>query len=472
MMIVSISGVSGGADLSGNLERTSFEVEATFGNRMDILKCQLFDPNMTLAIGDRAEIVIYDAAAGGAVTDPPSAISAYNTFRNGAGHEVTSTNPANWTPRLFAGYSAAPLYAMDGGQRTIQIQAQDYTTRLRSTVVNRAYSNGLTDQFIVQDIFKAYRPDFDTSNVQVVTSGMPAISFPVHTLEQFMQRITKVSRAVYRVDYYKRLFYGAIGSLVAPFNLSDSPNNTTTFGYENAQYSPDVTGLSNKVWVVGHSFLSNTQTYTVPVALVNGSTYQFPLPGSATKGDIVQIQVNAVNQTFGQAPGDGDITNPASFKYQALVQPNPAIVAFATPPPSGATVTVKGQFRYPLIQSYSDPSLVAAAGGLIFEAVVRDKRIRDLTLAQNVAKAYLNSQGLSMKGFQCITMTRAVGTSLIQPGQVINVTGTKLFTGLGGPTLSFLITRLRFTLDDNSDLDHPYRVELEMVDRPITAGGY
>jgi hypothetical protein len=472
MMIVSVKGVSGGADLSASLERDQFEIEATFGSRMDVLKCTLFDPTATLAIPDRAEIVIYDAPAGGAVTDPPTAISAYNTFKNGAGLEVTSTNPANWTPRLFAGYSAAPVYTLDGGQRYIRLQAQDYTTRLRSTVVNRAYVAGQSDQAIVQDIFKTYRPDFDTANVQSTVTSMPAISFPVHTLEQFMQRVTKVSRAVYRVDYYKRLFYGAIGQTTSPFNLSDNPNDTTTFGYEEAQYSPDVTGLSDKVWVVGHSFLSASQTYQIPAALVNGTAFQFPLPGQATKTDITQIQVAAANQTFGQAPGDGDITTQSTFKFQALIQPNPAIVAFATTPPNGSVVTVQGKFRYPLIQSYSDPNLVSQAGGLIFEAVIRDKRIRDLALAQNIAKAYLASQGLAMKGFQCVTMKRSVGSSLIQPGQTISVTGAILFAGLGGPTLTFLVTRVRFTLDDNSDLDHPYHVELEMVDRPLIAGGY
>jgi hypothetical protein len=572
---------------------------------------------------------------------------------------------------------------MDGGQRMIEVQAQDYTTRLRTTIANRAYVSGNSDQFVVKDIFKTYRPDFDTANVQQIVASMPAISFPVHSLEQFMQRIVKVTRGVYRVDYYKRLFYGAIGQIVAPFNLSDlgtsyaadtlarSPqgywrlNDTgataadlsgngntgtlngtitksvagatsdgdtamtfdgatgyigvadaaglhpatitveawiyptanqvgnfvnkdgnseyrarinalkvefldrggtnlvvsattlslntwyhvvcvgsssglriyingkldasnavafgggggttqlqigantgfgeyfpgridevaiynyaltadqvavrysmraatalgTTFGYENAKYSPDVTSLADKVWVVGHSFLSQQQSYTVPAALVNGSAFQFPLPGSATKADIISVTVGGVGQTIGQAPGDGDITTPNTFKFQCLVQPSPAIMAFQTPPLNGTAVVVTGKFRYPLIQTYADPSLVAQAGGLIFEAVVRDKRIRDLALAQTVAKAFLQNQGLAMKGMTTTIMRRGLGSSLIQPSQIINVTGASLFTGLGGPTLSFLITRVRLVLDAESDLDNPYRVELEMVDRPIH-GGY
>src|SRR5205823_11502039 len=59
--------------------------------------------------------------------------------------------------------------------------------------------------------------------VQQVVAAMPAISFPVHSLEQFLERIVKISRATYRLDYYKRLYYGVPGFLAAPFRLSDTP---------------------------------------------------------------------------------------------------------------------------------------------------------------------------------------------------------------------------------------------------------
>lgn len=470
-MIVCARGVLGGADISGSVERNNFSVEATFGARMDILKMNVNDPTLTLAFPDRAEIVIYDAPAGSAVTDPPFAISPYNTFRNGAGSEVTSPTPANWTPRIFAGYCATPIYTMASTERQIQVSAQDYTYRLRSTVVNQAFVAGSSDQSIVQTIFAKYRPDFDTTNVQLIQASMPAISFPVHSLEQFMQRVIKVSRAVYRVDYFKRLFYGPIGQVTAPFNLSDVPDGITTFGYEHASYSPDVSSLSDKVWVVGNTFLSAQQAYTIPVSLVNGSNYQFPLPGSSTKVDITSVTVGGVGKTIGQAPGDGDVASQSTFKTDCLIQTNPAVIAFAVTPPNATTVVVTGKFRYPLIQSYADPALVAAAGGLLFEAVVRDRRINDLALAQQVAKAYLANQGLTMKGLSLTCMQRSLGNVLLAPGQVITVNATRLFTGLGGPLLSFIITRTHLILDEENDLDHPYRFELEMVDHAVT-GGY
>ncbi|MCW2687638.1 MAG: hypothetical protein JWR37_2528 [Mycobacterium sp.] len=106
----------------------------------------------------------------------------------------------------------------------------------KTTVVNKAYGpgdvghlGGWTDDQIIKDLFAIYRPDIDTSNVtSALGSVMPTISFPTHTLEQFFQRVLKISQGWFRIDYYKRLFYGGVGSgpgSYAPFALSDTPNS-------------------------------------------------------------------------------------------------------------------------------------------------------------------------------------------------------------------------------------------------------
>ncbi len=717
MMILSIAGVQGGADLSQSVDRSSgFEIEATFGNRMDVMTATLFDPPpYNNALLDRREVVVYDAPTGGAVVDPPWAVSAYNTFKNGAGHEQTSTNPALWTVRLFAGYLATPQYTLDGAMRLIALSAQDYTYRLRTTVVNQAFAAGLTDQQIVTQIFNKYRPDFVTSMVMNTFANMPAISFPVHTLEQFLQKIIKITGAIYRVDYYKQVWYGPIGQMLTPYNLSETPNyfvpylatvlrdspvaywrlsdsgataldatgqgfsgtvgagvtegvtsalnsdiadrsmtfngstgkvtlpsssslhpgdvfslelwfkstdatttghpmwdggtgdfifrygnggagvvdvgisggaaiahatgayndgnwhhavwvkngaqnhlyvdgvdritslvnltvvaastnetlglrvggnsfagsldevalynypltaaqvanhyavgsaapTATTIGYEQGTYIPDAASLVDKVWVVGRDFLSAQQTYQVPTAIVDGTTYQFPLPGATTKGDLVSVKVNGVFKTIGQAPGDGDVTNQATFKTDCLVQSTPATIAFAVTPPASATVLITGKFRYPLIQTLSDPTLVAAVGGLYFEAVVRDKRIRDVTLAQNVGKRYLATQGSAKKGFTATLIKRGVplytaplwGSSqwgqfiwgdngnprIVAPGQTMSVTAPVLFAGLGTTTKQFVVSRTRIIMDADTPIDDPYRLELELIDRASTGAGY
>jgi hypothetical protein len=240
-VIVTIAGVLnewGGADLSAYLDRQAgFSLDATIGSRMDTLSLTLFDPAGILVIPERAEIVVYDfpgcTQAGGVsqtwlrgsapIVDPPAA--------------PPLGPPALWTPRLFGGYVSSVDYTLLGAQRSVAVHAQDYTIRNKTTVVNRAYGPdqthpaGWTDDQIVRDLFRTYRADIDTANVVSAFSSagttMPVISFPTHTLEQFFERIIKITQGWYRIDYYKRLFYAAIGSgpgSWAPFGISDTPN--------------------------------------------------------------------------------------------------------------------------------------------------------------------------------------------------------------------------------------------------------
>lgn len=435
-MIVSVAGLSLTlGDLSYYVDRQQqFSIEATLGNRMDLLNMTLMDTiPPTLAIPDRAEIIVYDAAAGSAVTDPPTGISAYNTWKNGTGHEVTSSTPSAWTQRLYAGYAGKVVYSGDGGpQRWVQVAAQDYTYRLRTTACNMAFVAGQSDKSIIQQLFVRYRGDIDTSAVTVVTAVYPAISFPVHTLEQFLQRLVRISRAFYRVDYYKRLQYGVVGLLTAPLNWSDNPDFTVTFPTEGLTYEPDGTGLVNKVWVVGGSFLSGQQAYQIPTSAIQNSAYQFALPGNPEPGGM-SVTIGGVNQgQGGVAPADGDLTNPSGFRYAWIVQHTPAVIAFKTLPATGATIIVTGKFRYPLVQVVSDPTLIAATGGLIFEAVVRDKRIADMTLAQQVGQNYLKQQGKTIKGGTFLTKyyKSPITGQVVQPGQQFTIANRTIYAGV------------------------------------------
>lgn len=492
-MIISIAGLTvpdsqsinpgHGGDLSQVVDREAeFSIEATLGARMDLLSMTLQDGLPAfLNLPDRAEIVVYDAPQGGAVTDPPWAISYYNTWKNGSGFEVTSTTPANWTPRLYGGYLAKPTYSIrNGPMRQVVVTAQDYTYRLRSTVCNIAFAAGQSDQTHVKSIFSKYRPDFDTSLVYQVTAGFPAISYPAHTLEQAMQRIVKVSRATYRVDYYKRLFYGLAGQLVSPINWSDTPDFSTTFPTEGLEYEPDATSLVNKVWVIGSTFLSQqAQTYQVPASSIQNGAYQFPLPGdpepagmSVVVGPAGGGGPNVDQGTIGVAPGAGDPTQQSTFKQNVLVQHSPAVIMFKTTPVTNATIIVTGRFRFPLIQTVSDAGLISATGGLIFEAIVRDRRISDLTLAQQVGKSYLQNQGQTLKGGTFTTKYRASGGVIIQPGQQATIKNVAIFHGLGSPasdTHTVILTKLMTRL--TADANQPFETEVSFADRHVS-GGY
>ena len=237
-MIITISGLHnewGGDDLSPYVDRTSFHVESIVSNRIDTCEFTIMDTlPPTFVIRKRAEIVIYDAP--GCQDDPGNPGNITTTWLRGQAPIVDPPpfppfgSDALWTPRLFGGYVSQPDYSLDGAQRYIAISNQDYTVRVKTTVCNRSYAPdlthppGWTDAQVVKDVFSRYLPDIDTTNVhQALSTYLPVITFPVHTIEQFLTRIVKLSLAFYRIDYYKRLIYGPPGTLLAPFGISHDP---------------------------------------------------------------------------------------------------------------------------------------------------------------------------------------------------------------------------------------------------------
>jgi hypothetical protein len=131
-----------------------------------------------------------------------------------------------------------------------------------------------------------------------------------------------------------------------------------------------------------------------------------------------------------------------------------------------------------LVQTISDPALIAAAGGLVFEGVLRDKRIDDFQLARNVGQSYLQNQGQTLKGGQFKSKYRSdpATNAILQPGQLLSVKNDALFLGLlkdagGNPTTTavVVITKLETSLTD--DVDQPYETMVSFADRTVF-GGY
>lgn len=272
-MVVIIRGVTGANGLMhGDLspfvdEEAAFHIAAATGNRNDVFTMTLFDkgpqvdlPTYRIVIPEKAEIIVYDFDASllpstwvgfssnpAPIVDPPlpnSTALAY-TYGNYQYDRVaqydtmpplsSTNNPANWTPRLFGGYCASPDYVVTSGlERNVVLACQDYTSRLPYTVCNKAYGpdalhpSGWSDQQMVRDLFNTYAGDIDTTFVSMIQAPgtAPALSFPTHTLAQMLGRIIKMSQGYYRLDYYKRLYYGVVGYQSAPFAINaDAPNS-------------------------------------------------------------------------------------------------------------------------------------------------------------------------------------------------------------------------------------------------------
>ena len=112
--------------------------------------------------------------------------------------------------------------------------------------------------------------------------------------------------------------------------------------------------------------------------------------------------------------------------------------------------------------------ILGEVGGVVFEKVLRDKRITDLSLAAQVGTTALTLQGSNRKGGTCVVRTRSINGQLLQPGQQFLVSNP-LFEGMGftdtdDPNSAyFIVQSITFTLDD--DISQPYQVAITFGDR-------
>jgi streptogramin lyase len=186
----------------------------------------------------------------------------------------------------------------------------------------------------------------DTSQVEEIFGLLPPISFPQHTIEQFMQRVVKITNATYRVDYYKRMEYLTLGTIPAPFAFSIQPNfglfllpgELPTFPGEQWEGGHDETELINRVWVVGASFVGTAQTYVVSPP-PNGVQWIFQLPAKMKSITTATVTVNGVDLGMpGTLGTDGTLEPGTQSTWTAPVLigtggiGQPPTLAFQTPP--------------------------------------------------------------------------------------------------------------------------------------------
>lgn len=144
-------------------------------------------------------------------------------------------------------------------QKVFTLDAQDQTSLLTDDVIDTGglRSTSETDKARVEWILTTFgtKGVVGGSTVQQVLSGnMPeAQDFTGMNVYEAIEEIAKVSGARFYVDYAATpaCHYFATETAAAPFNLSDSPNGVTTFGYEQFELPDDTIELVNAVYVIG-----------------------------------------------------------------------------------------------------------------------------------------------------------------------------------------------------------------------------
>ena len=155
------------------------------------------------------------------------------------------------------------------------VECQDNSSYLTDDVIDDA--GGLrttveTDQARVVWLITTYSR-FLTAAVpaggyvqQVKTGNMPDQDLRYLNLWEALEEVCKITGARFYVDEYARVHYLSAESATAPFNLSDTPNGSTTFGYKDLILPSESYELTNAVLVVGGAG-------TVPVWRPDPSTW-------------------------------------------------------------------------------------------------------------------------------------------------------------------------------------------------------
>jgi hypothetical protein len=158
-----------------------------------------------------------------------------------AGDELAMTD-ARLGAGIFGGYIKDLNVIFKNNTNYIQeAQCQDYSqliANVKDGVTANYIGTSNTEKQILTALFAAYCPSI-TIGSEVITGSVIDVNFNNSSLQRALDDVSKAVSATtprtWYVDVYKHLHYFAPGGESAPFALSDTPNNTSTFPYE---YSP------------------------------------------------------------------------------------------------------------------------------------------------------------------------------------------------------------------------------------------
>jgi len=138
------------------------------------------------------------------------------------------------------------------GYTEYTLECQDYTTLLDTAVLSPITLPASSDQDMVRYIIAHTLPDIDTTHVDSITP-LDAVALNGVSARQALESIASLSGGNFWIDENKALQYHSPTALPAPFGISDTPDNSTTFYglFADYQYSEDFSTRANRVTVIG-----------------------------------------------------------------------------------------------------------------------------------------------------------------------------------------------------------------------------
>ncbi len=180
-------------------------------------------------------------------------------FSLAIGQEVIIHKPGVIDTRYFGGVIAHMRSWAVGPERHYNITCDDFAWHMDNPedLVSGFY-NSMSDAAIIDDFMDGACSQIDdTTHVDIVTADTVRVEFLNKTPRECVQYLTNISGAMWYVDYGTvadgpMLHYFVTGANDAPYDLSDSPNLSTTFGFKDMELVEEAP-KANRVIVIGRN---------------------------------------------------------------------------------------------------------------------------------------------------------------------------------------------------------------------------
>lgn len=177
------------------------------------------------------------------------------------GQSIYAFTPTEWQVlelkdqsgvRQFAGYITQIEREVESLQRTrIICTCSDYGVVLDRKPVDQVYLNYSDKNLILTALAGIPEITVASANIAQLIPNLGDFDATETNGRELLDRICELTGAEWRVDYNGVLKYYAAGSVAAPFALSDTPNNTTSFPHFLNSVQRNFANAANRITVLG-----------------------------------------------------------------------------------------------------------------------------------------------------------------------------------------------------------------------------
>jgi hypothetical protein len=292
--------------------------------------------------------------------------------------------------RIFAGYIENLVRSYVGRQRFYAVQCASLAKRAENLgPVAASYTQTQDTDIIAATLANppftgiltaGQQNQFAPSSTLIPGSVIDSVTYTDATFREELNGLCDTSGSQFLVDPYAYTWYFPPGFTAQITELSDTPDNVTTFAYHDFQIEDDATQIQNTITVEGSK--QNAAAIT-DVFSGNGVKTVFDL--TEPPHTITSVTVNGSNIRTGV-----DGVDKLGSVFKALISKQNQTITFQTAPSNVASnVLVTYTYEDPVFAEIISADAVSSQGNQTFWGLVKDSNLTSTTAAKNRGLAEL-----------------------------------------------------------------------------------